>query len=83
MNFHISLIEIRLQTRAFLDYVKDVAQKQRVLIVADENCYFDNELVVVKIKDKYFEIFRMFGQGSVTFITLLDKEPEDYAYVKL
>ena len=67
---------------AFLDYIKELATKQRVLIVPDEECGFDSEQVVVKINDKYFEIFRMFGQGSWTSVSLLENEP-DYAFVKL
>ena len=67
---------------AFLDYIKELATKQRVLIVPDEECEFGSEQVVVKIKDKYFEIFRMFGQGSWTSVSLLENEP-DYAFVKL
>ena len=66
----------------FLDYVKELAAKQRVLVVPDEKCEFDSERVVVKIKDKYFEIFRMFGQGSWTSVSLLENAP-DYAFVKL
>ena len=67
---------------AFLDYVKELAKQQRVLVVPDDKCCFASEKVVVKIKDKYFELFRMFGQGSWTSISLLDKEP-DYAFVKI
>ena len=67
---------------AFLDYVKELAVQQRVLVTSDEECGFDNEQVIVKIKDKYFEIFRMYGQGTWTSVNLLDKEPE-YAFVKI
>lgn len=67
---------------AFLDYIKELATKQRVLVVPDEECKFGSEQVVVKIKDKYFEVFRMFGQGSWTSVSLLENEP-DYAFVKL
>ena len=67
---------------AFLDYVKSLAAQQRVLIVPDEECDFDSEQVVIKIKDKYFEIFRMYGQGSWTSAKLLEEEP-DYAFVKI
>lgn len=67
---------------AFLDYVKTIAPKQRVAITADDECRFDNEQVAIKIKDRYFKIFRMFGQGSWTSVVLLEEEP-DYACVKL
>ena len=67
---------------AFLNYVKELAKQQRVLVTPDEECEFDSEQVAVKIKDKYFEIFRMYGQGSWTSVNLLDKEP-DYAFVKI
>ena len=66
----------------FLSYVKELAVNQRVMIANDEECEFYNEEVVVKIKDKYFNIFQMHGQGASTFIYLLDNEPE-YAFVKL
>ena len=66
----------------FLDYVEELAKEQRVLVVPDDECDFGSEQVTVKIKDKYFEIFRMYGQGSWTSIELLDKEP-DYAFVKI
>lgn len=67
---------------AFLDYVKKLAKQQRVLVVPDEKCEFGSEQVVVKINDKYFEIFRMYGQGSWTSVNLVQKEP-DYAFVKI
>lgn len=67
---------------AFLDYVEELAIQQRVLVVPDDECEFDSEQVVVKIKDKYFEIFRMYGQSSWTSIGLMDKEP-DHAFVKI
>lgn len=67
---------------AFLDYVEDLAKEQRVPVMPDDECEFDSEQVTVKIKDKYFEIFRMHGQGSWTSIGLLDKEP-DYVFVKI
>lgn len=67
---------------AFLDFIKEVAKQQRVLVISDDECEFENEKVTIKIKDKCFEIFKMYGQGSLTSINLLDREP-DYAYVKL
>lgn len=67
---------------AFLNFVEDKAKEQRVLVVPDDDCDFDNEEVNIKIRDKFFKIFRMYGQGSWTSIGLLDKEPE-CAYVKL
>lgn len=67
---------------AFLDYVKEIGIQQRVLVISDDECEFENEKVSIKIKDMYFEVFRMYGQGSWTSVNLLDKEP-DYAYVKL
>ena len=66
----------------FLDYVEELAKQQRVLVTPDDECEFDSEQVTVKIKDKYFEIFRMYGQGTWTSVNLLDKEP-DYAFVKI
>ena len=61
---------------------QELAKQQRVLVVPDDECDFGSEQVVVKIKDKYFEIFRMYGQGSWTSVGLLDKEP-NYAFVKI
>lgn len=67
----------------FLDYIiEELAYQQRVLVVSDEEVEFENEKVTVKIKDRYFEFFRMYGQGSWTSVSLLDEEP-DYAYVKI
>ena len=48
----------------------------------DDECDFGSEQVVVKIRDKYFEIFRMYGQGSWTSIGLLNEEP-NHAFVKI
>ena len=67
---------------AFLGYVEELAKQQRVLVTSDDDCEFDSEQVTVKIKDKFFKIFRMYGQGSWTSIGLLDKET-DYAFVKI
>lgn len=66
----------------FLDYVKDLAIQQRVLVIQGDKYGFDSEQVVINIKDRYFELFRMYGQGSWTSINLMDKNP-GYAYVKL
>ena len=66
----------------FLDYVEELSIQQRVLVTPDDECKFDSEQVTVKIKDKFFEIFRMYGQGSWTSVNLLDEEPE-YAFVKI
>ena len=65
----------------FLDYIEKLAVTQRVLVVTNEDLEFGEE-VVVKIKDKYFNVFRMQGQGSWTYISLLENEP-DYCYVKI
>lgn len=67
---------------AFLDYVEELAGSQKVPISSDEECDFPNEKVIVKIKDKYFELFRIYGQGSLTSVTLLNEEPT-YNFVKL
>lgn len=67
---------------SFLDYVGEVAKQQRVLIVSDDENYFNNEEVVVKIRDRFFEVFRIFGQGVLTGTILLKEEP-NYSYVKL
>lgn len=60
---------------SFLDYTKELAKEQNIPIGEDEECYFPNELVTIKIKDSYFEVFRMFGQGSWTSVSLLEKAP--------
>ena len=65
-----------------MDYVEELAESQKVPISSDEECDFPNEKVIVKIKDKYFELFRMYGQGSLTSVTLLNEEPT-YNFVKL
>lgn len=66
----------------FMSYVQKLAKEQRVTIVPDEECSFPSEVLAVKIKDKYFEVFTMYGQGSFTSVNLLEKEP-DFAYVRL
>lgn len=66
----------------FLNYVENLAAQQRVVVWCDDEHPFDNEQVVVKIKDKYFDIFRMHGQGSWTSIKLMEEEPT-HAYVKI
>lgn len=66
----------------FFGYVKELTTKQRVMIAHDEECEFYNEEIVVKIKDKYFNICQMYGQGAWICISLLENEP-DYAFVKL
>ena len=66
----------------FLDYVEELAKEQRVLVVSDDECQFGNEEVVVKIKDRYFKCFRMYGQGVWTCVSLLTEEP-NHAYVRL
>ena len=66
----------------FLDYAEELAKEQRVCVVSDESCTFDNEEVDVRILDRYFNCFRMYGQGSITVISLLDEEPK-HAYVKM
>ena len=66
----------------FFSYVENLATQQRVLIWHDDECLFDNQQIAVKIKDKYFDILVMHGQGSWTSVKLMDEEPT-YAYVKL
>ena len=51
-----------------------------ILVLQDEDK--TEEQAFVKIKDKYFEVYRIFGQGLWTFVSLLEKEP-DYAFVKI
>ena len=67
-----------LTPQEYFDAMKD----KKNTVTSDDDCEFDSEQVTVKIKDKFFEIFRMYGQGSWTSIGLLDKEP-DYAFVKI
>lgn len=67
---------------SFINYIKDLASQQKVPIISDDECMFGNEQVIVKIKDKYFDVFRMDGQGSWSSVVLLEKEP-DGAYVTL
>lgn len=67
---------------AFINYVKEIAIQQRVLIISDDKCGFENEQLVINVKDKYFEVFRMYDQGEWASVKLLNKEP-DYTYVRL
>ena len=66
----------------FMSYIQELAKEQRVTIVPDEECSFPSEMLTVKIKDKYFEVFTMYGQGSFTSVNLLEKEP-NYAFVRI
>ena len=67
----------------FFDYVLEIAEKQGVHVAQDAEYAFDNEQeVFVKIKDRYFKASRVFGQGSVTSVSLLNEKP-DYVYVEL
>ena len=66
----------------FFGYVENLAKSQNVTVGFDKECEFYNKQIVVKIKDKYFELFQMYGQGAWTCISLLENEP-DYAFVKL
>jgi hypothetical protein len=66
----------------FIDYIEQLADTQGVSVTTDTDCPFDNENVTVKIKDRYFSLFRMHELGLSTTIKLLDKEP-DHAYIIL
>lgn len=66
----------------FLNYVEELAESQKIPISSDENAGFPNEKVIARIKDKYFELFRIYGQGSLTSVNLLNEEPIS-SFVKL
>ena len=66
----------------FMDYVEELSEQQRVLIFTNNECSFSNEDVAVKIKDKFFDLFRMYGQGTYTCVSLLPEEPK-YCYVRM
>lgn len=67
---------------AFGEYVRDLALERDIPITIDYNDCFDNQCVIVKIKDMFFEVYTMWGQGSWTCVTMLDEVPKD-KYVKL
>lgn len=66
----------------FFEHVTKLARQQDVPVTSDDDFMFYNEEVNVKIHDKYFNLFTMYGQGARTFIALLEEEPNG-AYVKL
>lgn len=57
----------------FLDYIHTLAVEQRVLNVPDKENGFETLNYVINIKDKYFAISMMCGQGSITFISEVQK----------
>lgn len=57
----------------FFSYLRELAKNQNVCIVQDHNIPFANEMVNVKIKDKYFEFYLIFGQGSLLEINTVQK----------
>ena len=61
----------------FVGYRKELARSQGVPVVIEDNSPFGEEKVVVKIRDKFFQAFTMYGQGSWSGVGLLDKEPEE------
>ena len=67
---------------SFFDHIAECAQQQDVQVNSDVDSRFPSESVIVKIYDKYFELFTIYGQGAITGITLLEEEPSG-AYVKL
>ena len=60
----------------FMEYVKELAQEQgaQTAVTTDSTCMFGNEQVVIKIRDRCFSVFTMYGQGSWTNISLLGQE---------
>lgn len=62
----------------FVDYAKTLARQQGVQIIFDEENPFGNEEVFVKIKDKFFSAFTMYGQGSWSCVGLLENTPDNY-----
>lgn len=66
---------------SFLDYVEDLAIQQRVLNFPNPKHEFETHNYVILIKDKFYEITNMCGQGSITFIELVEKP--NFCYVKI
>jgi len=62
----------------FFDYVKELSAQQGTHPVKDPFCTFENEELAFRIKDKFFTIYRMFGQGSWTSVSLCLKDPLFY-----
>ena len=56
---------------AFFSYVEDLAHDQGLFLATE----FEEEFFF-KIRDKYFRIIELCGQGTITSIILLDKEPD-------
>ena len=63
----------------FLSYVEELAKKQRVLNVPDEENEFETTNYVIKINDMFIEVSTMCGQGSVSFAYKVNKP--DFCYV--
>ena len=67
---------------AFCEYVRNLAKEQGIWVYYDPNLSFENYEVIVKIKDRFFSSFEMWGIGSWASVKLLDNEP-DAEYVTL
>lgn len=57
----------------FFSYLREIAKSQNVCLVQDHNIPFSNEMMNVKIKDKYFEFYLILGQGSLLEISTVQK----------
>ena len=57
----------------FFSYLIELSKNQNVCIVQDHNIPFANEMINVKIKDKYFEFYLILGQGSLLDISTVQK----------
>ena len=57
------------------------ANEENIKIYTEDECAFPNQIIYIQMKDKYFKLLTMHGQGSWTKIALLDKEPQK-EYIK-
>lgn len=63
---------------ALMDYVKILAKEQNVPVTENPECEFYNQAFIIKIQDRYFRIFQMYGQGSWTCVTLTNEQEQNY-----
>lgn len=61
----------------FLQYINDLVDETDLENLANHNEY-ESERYLIKIRDKYYDLCVIFGQGSIMFINELEEKPKEY-----
>jgi hypothetical protein len=64
----------------FLQYINDLIDETDLPNLANPDEY-ESERYIIKIKDKYYDLCVIFGQGSIMFINELKEQPEEYLVI--